>query len=319
VCQQGLTNLVCGAGGVSCANCLSMYMVCSNQQCATPPEGTPCGPSTCQGCCDDTGMCGYGDEDTACGKGGNRCADCTTPRGGSCSGGYCLGPGGTMPCSETCQGCCDAQGNCQAGFANSQCGGLGATCEDCTALSPASTCDTAGSSPICAGQEAQCSAAYAGCPAALEELAPVVQNVCSTDDLQNAAVACSAGATSDTCSAFFQAESTIHSPCGNCLQPFDFDFATQSGIFACVAPYVSATCNHSTACLVDCITQSCYRCPDSAACAAQAPSTSCSAYAQAGPCVTQALGGPAALCDPSTYQGNFGAWLAAVGAKYCGP
>jgi len=84
---------------------------------------------------------------------------------------------------------------------------------------------------------------------------------------------------------------------------------------------VDATCNHNSACIVDCVAQSCYACVDSdstAQCEAQVQSATCSAYFMADQCVTQAFTGAGALCNPATYQGNFGAWLGAVGAQYCG-
>jgi hypothetical protein len=157
----------------------------------------------------------------------------------------------------------------------------------------------------------------------LEQSAPRVgQNVCSTSELAAAAAACAGGPESTSCGEFFTFESSANTPCSDCLQPFDFDFGAQAGIVACAAPYVNAVCNHASACLVDCAMESCYDCADqeaSAACTTQVIAAGCSTYAQADACVTQALGGPAALCNPTTYQGNFGAWLQAVGAHYCGP
>ena len=118
---------------------------------------------------------------------------------------------------------------------------------------------------------------------------------------------------------------TAPAACSNCLQIFDHDFAAQVGIAACVAPFVDAMCNHASACLADCTNQSCYLCDDhldpttTAQCEAQVQSSQCAPYAQAEGCVATALAGPAAVCNPATYQGNFGAWIAGVGAKYCGP
>ena len=168
----------------------------------------------------------------------------------------------------------------------------------------------------------QCPAPYPSCPAGLQQRAPTRQSVCSAIELQNAGAACSKGASTTPCGAFFGFESTANPACAACLQPFDVDFAAQSGVRTCVAPFVDAACNHNSACLVDCMTQSCFDCLDAASasqCQTQVLSGTCASYDQADQCVTQALRGAAAVCSPATYQGAFGGWLQAVGATYCGP
>ena len=85
----------------------------------------------------------------------------------------------------------------------------------------------------------------------------------------------------------------------------------------CAAPFVDAACNHNSACLADCLAQACNGCLSSAACETQAQSGTCTAFSATDQCITVALAGPAALCNPATYQGNFGAWLQAVGTQYC--
>lgn len=155
----------------------------------------------------------------------------------------------------------------------------------------------------------------------MEEQAPVTQTVCSKDELQGAATACAGGAYSDDCEAFLNAEQQSDDACGNCLQTFDYDFVDQTGVRACVAPFVDATCNHNSACVAECVWQSCFNCTDlesTKACEAQGAITPCAAYFQADQCVTQALAGPAGVCNPASYQQNFGAWLQAVGSAYCG-
>jgi hypothetical protein len=141
-------------------------------------------------------------------------------------------------------------------------------------------------------------------------------------ELQSAAAACAGGASTTACAAFFNFESGSNPSCNNCLQAFDYDFVTQVGTRACVAPYIDAACNHNSACIADCVTESCYPCVDSSsttACDTQVQTGTCAAYFQADQCVTQALAGAGAVCNPATYQNNFGAWLQAVGAQYCGP
>jgi hypothetical protein len=135
----------------------------------------------------------------------------------------------------------------------------------------------------------------------------------------NVAVACADGAHTDACCAFFA--SALPSPaCLSCLQTFAFDFVEQAGIRACVAPLVDATCNRNSACILDCVAQSCSNCPDTTSttrCHTQVPSGTCSTFYASDQCVSQALGGIASVCNPSTYQGKFGDWLGSVGSKYC--
>jgi hypothetical protein len=325
-CQQGLTSTLCGASGANCTDCHGAGQICSNQECVSLPDGGPiCGPMTCDGCCDALGRCSLANTDVECGNGGRACADCTK-FGGSCTKmvgfGTCDVPDGAVICAQSCDGCCDTKGTCQAGFANAQCGEAGGACRDCTALSPPSACDANVSPRTCTSQQTTCPALYPSCPAALQEQVPAPQKVCSTSDLQNAAAACAGGPTTTACGTFTAFEFNSNYACSTCLQNFIYDFGSQLGILVCAAPFVDSTCNHNSACLADCLAESCYGCVDPASttqCNTQVQTGACSAYLQATQCVTQALGGPAAICNPATYQANFGAWLQAVGAKYCGP
>ena len=317
VCQQGLTNMVCGNFGVSCQNCADKGEICSSQQCMPTDGGIACA-FNCMGCCDTNGSCSLSGSDTQCGRGGLQCVDCTKV-GDVCMDGLCFGADGGQPCSETCDnGCCDPNGNCRPGFLDTQCGGRGEACQDCTGLNPPSTCDVNANSanqPVCAGQT--CGKPYGGCPAALAETTPAPQHLCSTDELENAAVFCASGPNTAGCNEFqFSDQVTFGGQCTKCLQPFFQDFVSQVGILACIAPYLDATCNHNSACIADCVTESCFGCDES--CDTQVQTGTCATYFQADQCVTDALGGPGAVCNPATYQGNFGAWLQAVGAKYCG-
>jgi len=330
-CQQGLTGGFCGAFGANCQNCLGSGQICSNQQCVYPAEGgVPCGPLTCEGCCDALGNCLMTNTDVECGNGGRLCADCTKV-GGTCqpafasvppAPGACVVPDGGVICSQTCDGCCDANGNCQPGFADGQCGEVGRACQNCMALSPPSTCDQSVSPRTCTSQQMTCPAAYPSCPAGLQEPMLVPQKVCSTAELQSAAAACPDGlAATAACGTFTAYEFNTNFPCFNCLQNFIYTFAMQTGIRACAEPYVDVACNHQSACLADCVYQSCFECtdPDSTTqCGTQVQTGVCSAFFQPGSCIIPALGGAAAFCNPATYQNNFGAWLEAVGAKYCG-
>lgn len=321
-CQQGLTSTVCGSSGSACQNCLQSDQICAGQQCVGGVDaGLPCA-SCLSGCCDVSGVCEPGTMDTQCGSDGTPCVDCAQS-GGVCDYlGQCTEPDGSVFCPQSCSGCCDANGHCQLGYADDQCGQQGANCEDCTALVPPSTCDLSVAPRVCTSQQTQCPAAYPSCPSGLEQAVFAAPNSCSTGELADAAAACAGGPSTQACDAFFEFELASNAACAQCLQPFDVAFAAQSGIRACVAPYVDAPCNHNSACIVDCTTQSCTGCVDDEStvqCDTQVQSGVCSAFAPMDSCVTQALQGPAILCNPSTYQGNFGAWLQAVGAQTCGP
>jgi hypothetical protein len=106
----------------------------------------PCTPQSCSaGCCDTSGRC-VGMLDTACGKGGGACLDCTLV-GSRCSAGSCSSGGssssdggaqdaggGPFVCNAlTCVfGCCQ-DGTCMFFSSDTACGLFGATCQDCTA------------------------------------------------------------------------------------------------------------------------------------------------------------------------------------------
>lgn len=106
----------------------------------------PCNAQTCStGCCDTGGRC-QGTLDTACGKGGGSCIDCTLA-GGTCKSGSCStnasssssssgGRGGglnLLGCNPIIcwYGCCQGDGTC-AVSGNTTCGTLGSQCVDCT-------------------------------------------------------------------------------------------------------------------------------------------------------------------------------------------
>ncbi len=311
-CQPGTSDRRCGSGGASCTSCARSGGTCNNQQC-TPM--TACA-ATCATCCDAAGNCQPGSTDTQCGTFGSSCQDCQQS-GQVCIGGSCLPP---SACAMSCFGCCDAAGGCHGGYLDSQCGGNGATCQDCTHLSPASTCDLQVFPVACAGPQSACPGTYAGCMAP----PPVTtkQQVCPANDLQNAAAACSMGIyASVQCSSFLSFENTQNPACYACLAPFTWDFDQVAGLAACAAPFLDPTCNTQAFCDGDCLTTACFGCAVASAestCLTQAASGACSAYAQGNTCLSTALAGPAAACSPSTYQGNYGAWLAAVGAMYCG-
>jgi hypothetical protein len=262
------------------------------------------------------GVCFIGDSDFACGTMGSFCQDCAQ-QGESCTNQQCA----PRSCDQTCDGCCDARGNCQPGFVDQQCGELGGACTDCTALTPPSTCDVAVSPRGCASQQMQCPGPYGGCPIDLQQSPPISQmGACSKTDLQNAAAACTGGAHTTACDNYFSFESSSNPPCSDCMQQFEYDFSEGTGLLTCVAPFVDSTCNHNSACFLDCTTTACSGCLDDVAtaqCQSQVLTGACSSYYQAEQCVVAAFAGKGAVCSPTTYKGNYGAWLQGVGGQYC--
>ena len=230
-------------------------------------------------------------------------------------------PDGGEPCSQSCGGCCDTSGVCHPGFTDQGCGQFGSTCLDCTNYKPPSTCDVNVSPRTCVNLQTECPGTYPSCPAALQEPAPVTQKVCSIDEVQNAATGCAGGPNTAGCNAFFNLEATSNPACVGCLEAFSYDFADGTGIRLCVEPFVDAACNHNSACVLECVEEACYDCPDTPSavlCGTQVQSSACAAYFQADACVTAALNGAGAVCNPATYQGSYSAWFQAVGAHYCG-
>ncbi len=323
ICEQGITGVACGGSGTNCQNCLVLDRVCSNQECVDDPSEPPsCGPANCNcGCCDDKGVCLGGLDAQQCGTGGRRCVDCTTS-GDSCVVGVCTTADGGEPCSQTCAGCCEPDGGCEPGFTDTQCGQIGSACLDCTSLSPESTCDVNVVPRTCVSLQTQCPGVYPSCPAALQQPAPVRQTVCSPIDIQNAAAGCAGGPDTAGCNAFFNLEATSNPACFACLQQFSYDFADGTGIRLCIEPFVDAACNHNSACVLECVREACYNCPDTPSavlCAAQVQPGACAQYYQADECVTSALSDAGAVCNPATYQQRYEDWFQAVGGTYCGP
>jgi hypothetical protein len=153
----------------------------------------------------------------------------------------------------------------------------------------------------------------------LTQASPPTESVCPATDLTNAVEACQAGAKSAGCVAFFQFEQKQHPACAACLAPFDYDFTQYLGIIDCVTPFLTSTCNHELACLVNCVDTTCAQCQGQGAvsqCQSEAPGLQCSSFQSGANCVTAAVtSGPGSFCAPT---GAYGAWLQRVGAHYCG-
>jgi hypothetical protein len=174
---------------------------------------------------------------------------------------------------------------------------------------------------VCKNQQTTCPAPYPSCPGGVTTSILPIQHVCSALDLQDARAACAGGPNTPGCNQYFQFEQQFNPACGACLQPFDVPFNDATGIFACVAPFVDAQCDHETGCAIDCQTVSCEQCPPGgfAQCRNDVRQNQCGTYFQQSQCIGQALFGAGAFCNPGNYQGNFGGWLQGVGGHFCGP
>jgi hypothetical protein len=177
---------------------------------------------------------------------------------------------------------------------------------------------------VCRNQQNTCPANYPGCGASVTTTSPATSHACTNTELANAQAACAAGADAASCVAFFQFEQTNSPSCYSCLSPFDQPLSQSefNGIFKCLAPFVSASCDHDTGCATDCQNLSCNQCSGQAAtdqCRFDVTRGECASNFAAASCVQTALGGAGAFCNPQNYSFNFGAWLQGVGGHYCGP
>jgi hypothetical protein len=309
VCVGGQSDAQCGTGGLACSDCAAQNQFCNGSTGQCQSIQPLCDATNCKGCCAGD-VCVTSETDAQCGLGGKACTDCTTT-GSTCNAGTCV-----STCNaQTCPGCCQA-GTCFAGFVDSRCGSGGAACADCTAQNAA--CDTLATPRTCSTQST-CPTSYGGCPSTTTTIPPqVTPNQCTASDLQDAKAACSLGFDA-SCQSFFQTEQQINPSCAKCLTPFATPLQAGTGVFACVAPYVGASCNHSTGCATDCLTKSCSSCPANLVgqCDNQVQQGQCLSYYQGVTCVGSALFNQASFCNPQQYNGNYGAWLAGVGAHYC--
>jgi hypothetical protein len=330
VCRDGNVVSQCGRGGQACQNCTGLPNAgCDAVSHTCTSVGGVCEPGTCGGCCFGN-QCMGGASNTSCGSAGQSCQNCMII-GETCNavgaGFQCtpLPPPPPPRCTPAnCGGCCDQNQNCQGGFTPTVCGQGGSGCVDCTLSG--STCDVSVTPRVCQNMQNQCPSTYAGCPNGLST--PVQrfnQGVCSQNELQNGSSACSAGAHSTACQSFFSFEQMQNPSCAKCLSNFDFDFLELKGILECVSPFVNATCNHDIACLFDCATSSCLKCPDppsTTQCQGQAVNGSCGGFAMnvaADQCAQTAAVTGGAFCLPVGAGATFGAWFGQVGARFCGP
>ncbi len=309
ICATGNQSAACGGGGVACSNCGAEAppRVCQGGVCELPT----CGPNNCLGCCAGN-TCVVGTQDNACGSpSGLACTDCTQ------AAQVCVGRTCRERCGAgNCAGCC--QGNtCSTGFANSACGSGGVSCVNCSARG--STCNGLTAPRLCSDVAGTCPASYAACSAGITTpVTPSLAAVCSEDDLDAVRTACASGPDAPTCVAAMQVLGATNAVCQSCLAPFNQPFALRAGLYRCAAPFVSAACNRSTGCTIDCAQASCAQCPDGsrAQCVDLAFGGQCASYFGETTCTNAALA-TGQLCSAATYA-DFGLWLRAVGDHFCG-
>ena len=310
ICAVGSQNTACGVSGKLCSNCASNGQVCQGGACQTT-----CGPGNCAGCCNGN-SCVMGGTTGQCGVGGQSCQACNN--GDVCSFGKCLPPPPVCNATTCKFGCCDPVLGCLGGFTNSSCGSEGNACSNCNQTG--STCNQALTPRACRNAQTTCPGAYPGCPGNVSTPIPSIKNVCSANELQNARAACAGGPASIGCQAYFQFEQATNPSCASCLLPFDVPF-DGGGLAICLAPFVSPTCNHATACLTNCTDVSCQQCPPGQfnQCRQDVRNNQCSSFVQDSLCAASAFLGAGAFCNPLNYQGNYGRWLQGVGGHYCSP
>jgi hypothetical protein len=153
-------------------------------------------------------------------------------------------------------------------------------------------------------------------------ITPKFQGVCDAGDLRAIERACAGGSAQDTCIAAFQSLAVTRGECFACIAPFNVAFADYDGIYLCAAPLVRGACNRSTGCATDCANASCAECPgagtDTCRSHVKGAGGQCAQYLMQTACIAPALA-RGQLCSPRTYGMNFGRWLGAVGAHFCGP
>ncbi len=329
-CHTGTDQTICGNFGALCTDCTASDGSCVIADAGVggscEPNPPTCTASSCMGgCCVGPDTCVMPDGDTSCGTGGEQCENCTG-EGKVCVAHVCT----VIPCATSCattNGCCSPDGVCHAGFLNNACGDDGDACVDCTTTSE--TCDI--TTRTCDNTTSTCPAAYPSCAAGIATPAPVTSTACSSEDLAEAASACTdspagggaGGAHGPGCAAFFSFEAGNNPSCGTCLSQFDFTFLEDNGIFSCIEPFASgiANCTHQTGCAIDCTTQSCAACAsgDTANCDTDVRTGQCVPfYNRATVCQNGSFAAGGQFCNPARYTGrDFGLWLQGVGAHYC--
>jgi hypothetical protein len=127
------TNHTCGVGGEACRDCGDADAGWLCKTVCVQTGQPPCNTSNCgNGCCYGS-YCSTGNENEACGSGGQPCDKCDTSKSEHCAeldagGGVCTGAPACGP--STCLGCCYGE-VCSVGTQDFACGTSGVACSDC--------------------------------------------------------------------------------------------------------------------------------------------------------------------------------------------
>lgn len=301
-CRPGTSNGECGSDGEQCESCSSTGLQCSvpGGYCAFVPS---CSSATCpNGCCDASGVCRDGRNDQACGSSGGTCSNCASSGQACAPQGFCYN--GTHCGPDNCAGCCTGNGQCRPGSGNQACGQFGGLCENCGAQGE--TCQ----GQVCSNGST-CPAAYPGCSPSAATSPAFRSNACSSDDLNQLATGCSQG----SCGSAFGQLLNRNPSCYDCMLQFTGDDAYSR----CLAPFLSASCNHSFTCAAQCNQAACGTCSDADqdACGNEVFGSGgdCEDYLVGLYCNQAAITGPAAFCQ---FNGDVGDWLLGVGNYFCG-
>jgi hypothetical protein len=306
VCLPGTANTACGSRGLPCQSCSPSGRVCTQpgSYCAYFPS---CGAFTCpDGCCDATGKCRSGRANDACGTNGQSCRSCADS-GLSCAPqGYCYTGPHCGP--DNCAGCCNASGVCESGSSNVACGQFGKLCDNCSTKGQSCVAQVCSSGSTCPG-------AYSGCSPDALTPPPVASRSCSAAELDRLAAACRGTPPGPACGQAYQDLFAQNPACFDCL----LQFSSDSAYARCLAPFLTAACNHDLTCALFCGNTSCDAClpTQQESCRERVFSAAgqCAPWVNGYFCAQAALSGPGAFCD---FGGDPGQWIRAVGQYYCG-
>jgi len=161
-----------------------------------------------------------------------------------------------------------------------------------------------------------CPVAYSGCPLYLGSGTPLTAlNVCSPNELLKLRTACAGASTPPGCSQAIVTLSQNNPACGSCID----QFTDQGALVLCLAPYLTQPCIHALSCSLDCMSAACVQCSGAEATQCQNDvfkgGETCSSYQEGLTCYESAIAGQASFC---AFDGDYGAWIGAVGNHYCG-
>lgn len=298
-----------------------------------------CNATTCTGCCDTTGECRSGFDNSACGTRASACATCglgQTCLSGACSttgagagtgtgggfsgtgGGSAAGgsAGGVVSCNSTnCPGCCATNGQCFTGRSDSVCGTNGASCavcqggQTCTPLAVGGRCLSSGPGGGSAGGGSATGGGGAGGGAPGCSAQNCANGCCNNGQCQNPTTA-RCGRNGASCTACASMNTCVNGACALCAGCIDLNTGD------CVTSTTNTLCGRQGQFCSDCTLQS-RTCQSGAClpppppCTAQNCSTGC-CDSMSGACIPRASQ-TATQCG----QGSAGAECIACSSGSC--